>query len=116
MGVDACREAIKGQGDGRVSVEDAKKAKTDGKSYYETLDGEKLDRGIIDACRDAVAGQGDGRVSVDDARKVFEKAADAGKITTCERWSLRFCLAEFTWTEAAQDWFIEEVKKFESKV
>jgi len=166
--IDACREAVEGKGDGRVSVEDAtkvlkevvdggkvtrcerwtirycltefkwteaaveyfneavkkcpggdeggeaeepatKKAKTE--NYYETIDGMKLDNDIITACREAVKGQGDGRVSTDDAKKVFEKAADSNIVTRCERWTIRYCMTEFNWTEAALDYFLEAVKK-----
>ena len=149
--IDSCREGVAGKGDGRISVEDAKKvyetladggkltrterwtfyyclmhfkwtaaahdwiidalkevveedqdaepaakkAKTEGASYYETIDGMKCDRAIVDACRDAIAGRGDGRVSLEDAKMVWEKALDGGKVTRRERWTLRYCLKEF---------------------
>lgn len=80
-------------------------------TYYETIDGKKCDRAIIDACKEAVAGQGDGRVSVDDAKKIFEKVADGNKETAIERWTMRYCLTHFHWTEAAHDWIIDECKK-----
>jgi hypothetical protein len=80
-------------------------------SYYETIEGKKCDRAIIDACREAVAGQGDGRVSVEDAQKIFEKVADGGKETAVERWTLRYCMTHFKWTEAAHDWIITECEK-----
>eukprot|EP00927_Polykrikos_kofoidii_P007859 TRINITY_DN1322_c0_g1_i1.p1 TRINITY_DN1322_c0_g1~~TRINITY_DN1322_c0_g1_i1.p1 ORF type:complete len:184 (-),score=57.96 TRINITY_DN1322_c0_g1_i1:145-696(-) len=164
--IDACREAVKGKGDGRVSVEDAKevfkkiadggketqrerwtlrfcltafkwteaaqayisdevkklkqedeppakKQRTEGSSYYEVIDGEECDRGIVNACREAVEGKGDGRVSVEDAKSVFEKVSDGGEITERERWTVRYCLTEFTWTEAAQDWIVDAIKKFD---
>jgi len=86
------------------------KEQTPSGSYYETFDGMKLDRGIIDACRTAVMGRGDGRVSADDAKKVFEEAADGSRVTSCERWTLRYCLQEFKWTEDAQTYLFEELK------
>jgi len=82
-----------------------------GSSYYESIDGMSCDRGIIDACRTAVAGQGDGRVSLEDAKQVFEKVADGGKETQKERWTLRYCMQAFKWTESAHDWIVEECKK-----
>merc|ERR1739848_342598 len=66
---------------------------------------------MIDACRVAVEGKGDVRVSVDDAKKVFEKMADGNKITRNERWTARYCMTEFHWTEAALKWIHEEAKK-----
>jgi len=80
-------------------------------SYYQTIDGKQCDRAIIEACGEAVAGQGDGRVSVEDAHKIFEKVADGGKETAVERWTMRYCLTHFRWTEAAHDWIVEESKK-----
>lgn len=82
-----------------------------GSSYYETIDGLRCDRGIVDACRTAVTGSDDGRVQVEDAKKVFEHVADGNKETACERWTVRYCLQEFKWTEAAHDWLVEELKK-----
>ena len=74
---------------------------SEGDSYYVTIDGVKCDRGIIDACETAVKAKGDGRVSKEDAEKVFAKAAEGFKVTRCARWTLRYCLAHFKWTEAA---------------
>lgn len=78
--------------------------------YYETIDGMRLDRAVIDACRKAVEGQGSGRVSVDDATKVFAELADGGRVTSCERWTMRYCLQEFRWTDAAQTWLVEALQ------
>eukprot|EP00927_Polykrikos_kofoidii_P007861 TRINITY_DN1322_c0_g2_i1.p1 TRINITY_DN1322_c0_g2~~TRINITY_DN1322_c0_g2_i1.p1 ORF type:complete len:184 (-),score=49.09 TRINITY_DN1322_c0_g2_i1:83-634(-) len=164
--IDACREAVEGKGDGRVSVEDAKevfkkiadggketqrerwtarfcltafkwteaaqaylaeevkkvrqedeppekKQRTEGSSFYEVIDGEECDRAVVDACREAVEGKGDGRVSLEDAKTVFAKISDGSEITNHERWTIRYCLTEFTWTESAQDWIVEEIQKFD---
>ena len=75
-----------------------------------TIDGVKCDRGIIDACETAVKAKGDGRVSKEDAEKVFAKAADGFKVTRCARWTLRYCLAHFKWTEAAVTYLAEQMK------
>ena len=73
-----------------------------------TIDGVKCDRGIIDACETAVKAKGDGRVSNEDAEKVFTKVADGFKVTRCARWTLRYCLAHFKWTEAAVTYLAEQ--------
>merc|ERR1711862_236541 len=80
---------------------DAKKQK--GESYYQEIDGKKLDGKVIDTVREAVDGKGDGRVSVDDCKNVLDAVLDAGKITATERWTLRYSVTEFKWTEAALD-------------
>merc|ERR1711870_152909 len=95
-------------GDGEPAT---KKPKTESASYYATMDGLKCDRAIIDACATAVEGQGDGRVSIDDAKKVWEKAADGGKVTKAERWTVRHCLTHFKFTEPAMDFMKENLKK-----
>jgi len=78
-------------------------------SYYQTIEGVSCDRAIIEACTKAVAGRGDGRVSLDDAKLVFEKVKDGGKVTKAEAWTVRYCLTEFNFTEAACDWITEAV-------
>eukprot|EP00441_Pelagodinium_beii_P045414 CAMPEP_0197620670 /NCGR_PEP_ID=MMETSP1338-20131121/1462_1 /TAXON_ID=43686 ORGANISM="Pelagodinium beii, Strain RCC1491" /NCGR_SAMPLE_ID=MMETSP1338 /ASSEMBLY_ACC=CAM_ASM_000754 /LENGTH=530 /DNA_ID=CAMNT_0043189925 /DNA_START=56 /DNA_END=1648 /DNA_ORIENTATION=- len=160
--IEACTKACEGQGDGRVSLQDAETVfakikdagtvtkaevwtlryclleykftesasdwitaqvkalthwdgekfaqETGGSSYYEKVDGKDCDHGIIEACRKAVAGAGDGRVSVADAKVVLDEALDGGKVTDIEKWTLRLCLSEFNWTEAAHDYLIEELK------
>ena len=75
-----------------------------------TIDGVKCDRGIIDASETAVKAKGDGRVSKEDAEKVFAKAAEGFKVTRCARWTLRYCLAHFKWTEAAVTYLAEQMK------
>lgn len=81
------------------------------KRYYEKIDGLNCDRAVVDDCREAVAGRGDGRVSLEDARKIFVDIADDNVVTQAERWTLRYCLQEFKWTEAAHDWIVAEVVK-----
>merc|ERR1711920_647012 len=89
----------------------AKKPRTERASYYMTIDGMKCDRAIVDTCAKSVEGQGDGRVSVDDAKKVWEKAADGGKVTKAERWTVRHCLTHFKFTEPAMDFIKENLQK-----
>jgi len=79
-------------------------------SQYTTLDGYKCDKGIIDACWEAISGHGDGRVSRDDAQKVYDEIADGGRETRRERWTKRYCLAEFKFTDAARVWLIDACK------
>jgi len=88
----------------------AKKARTSGASYYETIDGYKCDRGIVDACREAVAGAGDGRVSVEDAQKIWAKVADGNKVTKAEKWTVRYCLSAFNWSRGAHDFVHDSLK------
>lgn len=115
-GLDAARQTLKSFEEGpRVTFNELKEYKEGDfmpkKRYYEKIDGMSCDREVIDACRAAVAGAADGQVSVADAKNVFEAIADGGKETRCERWTLRYCMEEFKWTDAAHDWIIEELKR-----
>jgi len=88
-----------------------KKAKASKSKYYVTVDGVKCDSRIIEKCIVAVAGEGDGRVSVEDAKSVFGAVGDGGRMTPCEKWTLRYCLMEYKWTAAAQNWIFGALVK-----
>jgi len=107
------KEFIEGAQTALTELKDFKEGDFVKKSYYQQIDGLRCDRAIIDACREAVApeGQTPGRVSLDDAKRVFVTIADGNKETRAERWTLRHCLQEFKWSEAAHDWIVEELKK-----
>uniref|UniRef100_A0A7S1AZU8 Uncharacterized protein n=1 Tax=Noctiluca scintillans TaxID=2966 RepID=A0A7S1AZU8_NOCSC len=78
-------------------------------SYYAQVDGYKCDKGVIDACVEAVKGVGDGRISVADAKKVYVEIADGNKVTRCERWTFRYCLAHFHWTDSAKTYIFDAI-------
>jgi len=99
------------EGEPEPKEPEPKRRKAD--TYYETIDGVKLDKAIVDACRTAVEGKGDGRISEADAKIIYEKAADADKVTRAERWTLRYCMAKFRWTQAAEDYIYDALKKVE---
>lgn len=162
--IDACREALKG--DGRVNADDAKnvfakiadgnkvtrverwtlcycmtefkwteeaddwitdacakvpqgrpskKPRKSGKSYYEVVDGVRLDRSIVDLCRAAVEREeSGGRVSQADAESVWAKAADGKGVTKTEKWTLRYCLANFKFAQDAHDYIDAQVKALDA--
>lgn len=104
----------------KVPQEDApaKKARTSGKGYYETIDGYKCDRAMIDICRQAVASEVEGevkRVSAEDAQKVWVKAADGRKVTAAEKWTLRYCLSAFGWSREGHDYIVEQLSALDAK-
>merc|ERR1712218_641239 len=45
------------------------------------------------------------------AKKVLEAVKDGRKVTRVERWTLRYCLVAYNWTEAGMKFIREEVKK-----
>jgi len=88
-----------------------KKARIEGKAYYQQIDGVKCDRGIVDVCVEAVEGEGkDGRVSIEDAAKVWAAAADGNGVTQVEKWTLRYCMSAFNWSRPAHDYMVDQLK------
>jgi hypothetical protein len=80
-------------------------------SYYKTINGKKMDGAIIDAAEEAVSGAHDGRISKADAEKILKVSKDAGKITDVEKATLAYVHKNYKWTEAAEKWFAEAIKK-----
>jgi len=94
----------------------AKRGRAAGKGYTQQIDGVKMDRAIITACTEALpADQPDGRISAAGAAQVWEKAADANKVTVAEKWTLRYCLSNFKWERDAHDYIIEHLKSLDAK-
>merc|ERR1719331_2923082 len=99
----------------KVPQEDApaKKARTSGKGYYQTIDGYKCDRAIVDICQAASIVEGEvptvRRLSLEDAQKVWAKAADGKKVTHAEKWTVKYCLSSFTWSRDGHDYVLEQL-------
>merc|ERR1712224_336789 len=81
-----------------LSEPPAKKLKT-GNTELIWVDGMFLDKGMLTAVKKAI---GDDQV-IDcfEATELFHAAADGGELTCCERWTLRFILSAYIFTDAA---------------
>ena len=86
-------------------------AKTGG-SYYKVIDGKKYDREILEFCDKAVEGAGDGRISQADAEKLLALVKDGDKYTEIEKDSVKHARENFKWTDAADEWFRTEIRKW----
>lgn len=71
-----------------------------------------LDKNLLEAAKKAVAGQGDGRISKDDAVKLMDIIQKDGLYSDLERTTVAFLRRVYKWTESADKWFGEELKKF----
>jgi hypothetical protein len=78
-------------------------------SYYQFIDGVKMDGEILDLSRKAVGDRGDGRISLYDAEKIYEAVVDENKYTDVERDTVAYVMKEFRWTDAAYDWFMQKL-------
>lgn len=83
----------------------AKKLKAEGKTDLIWVDGMYLDKDMLKVVKEAVGD--DGVVDCFEAVPLFHAAADGAELTCCERWTLRFILSAYIFTDAAFD-FIKE--------
>lgn len=81
-------------------------------SYYKTIDGKKYDRELLELADELTQGQGDGRLSKGDAEKLIEKVTDGGNYTDIEKATMKYVRDTYKWTDAADEWFRTEIRKW----
>ena len=83
-------------------------------SYYETVDGMKMDGAALETARKAVAGQGDGRVSMADSQDILKTLiGDGGGITAIEYRTAFHILHQHKFTPEALEVYISTLAKAE---
>lgn len=80
--------------------------------YYKTIDGKKYDGDIIDLAEKLTAGRGDGRISMDDARQLLAAVKDGDSYTDIEKDTMAYVRSTFKWTDEADEWFRDEIRKW----
>lgn len=80
--------------------------------YYKTIDGKKYEAGLLDLAEKLTAGSGDGRISMADAEKILEAVKDGQAYTDIEKGTMAYIRENYKWTEAADEWFRTEVRKW----
>lgn len=80
--------------------------------YYKEIDGKKYDKEILDLADTLTAGRGDGRLSQDDAGKIFEAVRDGDAYTDIEKATVAYVRENYKWTDAADEWFRTEIRKW----
>jgi hypothetical protein len=83
-----------------------------GESYYKVIDGKKYDRAMLEFCDKAVDGAGDGRISKADAEELLTLVKDGDSYTDIEKDTMAFVRDNYAWTDAADDWFRGEIRKW----
>ena len=81
-------------------------------SYYKTIDGKKYKGELIEMAEKLTAGSGDGRISQADAEKLYEAVEDGAIYTDIEKDTVAYLRDNFKWTDAADEWFRAEVRKW----
>lgn len=81
-------------------------------AYYKTIDGKKYDGELIELADKLTSGAGDGRISTADAEKIYEAVKDGNSYTDIEKDTVAYLRDNYKWTEAADEWFRAEVRKW----
>ncbi|MCB9223910.1 MAG: hypothetical protein R2780_12495 [Crocinitomicaceae bacterium] len=81
-------------------------------AYYKTIDGIKYDGELLMLAEKLTSGKGDGRLSVDDANQIFASVKDGGTYTDIEKNTISYIRKNYNWTEAADEWFRTEIRKW----
>jgi len=79
---------------------EAKKAKTDGESYYKVIDGVKYDRGLLEMAETFAA---DGQIGYPEAKKLWSNVQDGHKVTDIERATLKYATETYKFTDKASN-------------
>jgi len=80
--------------------------------YYKTIDGNKYDGKLIELAEKLTAGAGDGRLSKDDATVLLDAVKDGNVYTDIEKDTVAYLRDNFNWTDAADELFRNEIRKW----
>ena len=81
-------------------------------SYYKEIDGKKYDKALLETADSLIEGAGDGRLSKADAEQLLAKVKDGDSYTEIEKDSVKYLRANYNWTDAADEWFRTEIRKW----
>ncbi len=80
--------------------------------YYKTIDGKKYDGELIEMAEKMTKGTNDGRISMADAEKLYASVKDGDSYTDIEKDTIAYIRENFKWTDAADEWFRGEIRKW----
>ena len=78
-------------------------------SYYQMVDGIKMDGHLLDLAKKVVEGQGDGRISKEEGEVLLKAVTDRGVYTDVEKDTVNYIRSNFNWTEGADEWFRTQI-------
>ncbi len=81
-------------------------------AYYKTIDGNKYDGELIELADKLTTGGGDGRISKADAAELLEAVKDGASYTDIEKATMKYIRENYKWTDAADEWFRDEIRKW----
>lgn len=80
--------------------------------YYKTIDGKKYDGELLELAEKLTSGSGDGRISTADAEQLYEAVKDGDSYTDIEKDTVAYIRENYKWTDAADEWFRSEIRKW----
>jgi hypothetical protein len=80
--------------------------------YYKTIDGNKYDGELIELADKLTSGNGDGRLSKADAEQLLAAVKDGDSYTDTEKDTMAYIRDKYKWTDAADEWFRSEIRKW----
>jgi hypothetical protein len=78
-------------------------------SYYQFIEGKKMDGEVLDLARKAAGRKGERWILLEDAKEIYEAVGDDNLYTDVERDTVVYIMKEFRWTDDAYDWFIHKL-------
>jgi hypothetical protein len=81
-------------------------------NYYIEMDGKQFDRKMIEVADKSVQGKGDGRISMEDAKELLDAVKDGNDYTDIEKATMEYIRDHYKFTEAADEWFRTEIRKW----
>ena len=80
--------------------------------YYKTIDGNKYDGELLELAEKLTSGSGDGRLSKEDASQLLDAVKDGDSYTDIEKATVAYIRENYKWTDAADEWFRTEIRKW----
>ena len=80
--------------------------------YYKTIDGNKYDGELLELADKLTQGSGDGRISKADATQILDAVKDGAVYTDIEKETVAYIRANYKWTDASDEWFRTEIRKW----
>ncbi|PKR81155.1 hypothetical protein CW751_06110 [Brumimicrobium salinarum] len=80
--------------------------------YYKTINGKKYDAELLELADKLTEGAGDGRLSKEDAGQLFDAVKDGNSYTDIEKDTVAYVRDNYKWTDAADEWFRTEIRKW----
>lgn len=82
-------------------------------AYYKTVDGKKYDGELIELADKLTKNKASNNpISKDDAAEILDAVKDGATYSDIEKDTVAYIRKEYNWTDAADEWFRSEIRKW----